>query len=375
VSAPPDAPSPALRSLFPQPAPFQAETFPVGDGHLLSVRQYGHAAGQPVLVLHGGPGSGASPLLARFFDPARFRVILVDQRGAGLSQPAGALEANTTAHLVGDLCRLRRHLRLERWLVAGGSWGATLALAYTLDDAKAVSGLLLRSMFLARHGDIVSFFDGAARGRPAVWQRLVAEAMRSQAHATPAASPDAGHVPVAGLLEGLAAQLGSPEAAERERAALAWRAWEQWLSDPAAGLSTAGTGGTTHADGKDGTGATGATDATDTTDAKGASTAPDVAALVQRYRVQAHYLRHGCWLNGPDLLARCSRLPQVPTLLLHGTGDRICPPAGAAALAERLPHARLGWVQGAGHDPTHPAMIDAMVAATQLFAQTGALHR
>jgi proline iminopeptidase len=156
------------------------------------------------------------------------------------------------------------------------------------------------------------------------------------------------------LLNGLAAQLASSDAATRERTALAWWDWERWLADPAIDS---------------------AADLVDDARADPASAGPDPAALLQRYCIQAHYLRHGCWLNEPDLLARCDRLPQVSTLLLHGTGDRICPPAGATALAGRLPHAHLCWVAGAGHDPTQPAMIDAMVHATQLYAQTGALHR
>jgi proline iminopeptidase len=272
-----------------------------GDGHVLHVEEWGAAHGVPALVLHGGPGSGNTPLLRRYFDPARFRTVCPDQRGAGRSRPAGAVEANTTAHLLADLRRLRAALGIERWLVVGGSWGATLALAHALDAPEAVSGLLLRGSFLARPQDIERFFDGAPAALAAGWRSLPA---------LPAESPAA------------------------HALADAWARHERSRSG-------------------------------------GAASPADPAALLPRYRVQSHYLQHGCWLQQPPLLERVAALPAVPTLLLHGSEDRICPPDGAVALHARLPHAGLRWAAGAGHDPADPAMAALMRQALDGFARDG----
>lgn len=284
---------------------------PVGDGHVLHVQEFGHARGRPALVLHGGPGSGCTPLLRRGFDAARWRVICVDQRGAGGSTPRGATAHNTTAHLLADLRTVRAALGVERWLVAGGSWGATLAVAHAADAPHAVSGLLLRASFLARHEDIAWFFDGARALRPSAWARFAA--------AMPA--PEA--VAIARAFE-------LADAVERERLAAAWWCWEQAL-------------------------ALGAEDAE-----------PDAAtlpALADRYRVQSHYLAHACWLDAPSLLERCEAVPRVPTVLLHARDDAVCRPAGALALHARLPHARLQWLDAGGHDAAHPAMQAAVASA------------
>lgn len=289
-------------------------------GHQIHVRQSGSPEGLPALVLHGGPGSGCSPLLPRFFDPQRYRVICIDQRGAGLSRPSGGVGHNTTVDLLADLRLLRSHLGIERWLVVGGSWGATLALAHALDAPEAVAGLLLRGLFLARDSDIDGFFDGAAHGQPEAWAAFQQQA---SAHGVT-------------LVDLLHQSLCSTDSAEAT--ALHWWRWEQFLSGHEAAPD------------------------------------PDAAALaaqVARLRIQSHYLRHRCWLEQPPLLERCADLPKVPTLLLHGRDDRICAPEAAAAFHGRVPHSRLRWIDGAGHDPTHPGMIDAMISALDTFADRG----
>lgn len=290
-------------SLYPELPARRTCLLPVADGHVLQVQEWGRPDGIPALVLHGGPGSGCSPLLPRFLDPQRFRVICPDQRGAGQSTPSGALTHNTTADLLGDLRTLRAALSVPRWLVVGGSWGATLALAHALDVPEAVSGVLLRSTFLARTQDIDGFFRDAPGHLAARWRTM----------------PEA-------------------DKTEGRELALEWRAWERTMS----GLA--------------------------------AVCAPDAAtleALVGRYRIQSHYLRQGCWLQEPELLARCAGLPRVPTLLLHGTADRICQPDGAMALHASLAHSTLRWAEAAGHDPTHPRMVQLMVEALDTFAAQG----
>lgn len=290
---------PPLR-LFPDTAPFATHRLDAGGGHVLQVQEFGRADGLPAVVLHGGPGSGCSPLLRRVFDPARWRVICPDQRGAGGSRPRGCTTDNTTADLLADLRRIRDHLSIDRWVVVGGSWGATLALAHAADQPSAVAALLLRASFLARREDIDGFFGALS-------------------------------------LDDLAVALDSADAAERERAALAWWRREQALAGTAA------------------------------PEPQGEA----LAAQVDRLRVQAHYLRHGCWLQSPSLLERCEAVPRVATHLIHARDDRVCPPDGALALQQRLPHATLQWVDEAGHDAGHPAMVAAVMGALAGYADHG----
>lgn len=296
-------------TLYADPPLLRRHALPVGHGHLLELSEHGRADGIAALVLHGGPGSGCSPLLRRFFDPAHYRVICVDQRGAGASRPRGAVEHNTTAELLDDLRRVREHLGLARWLVVGGSWGATLALAHAAAEPGAVAALLLRAVFLARREDIAAFFRDAPIGAPG----------------EPA-------------LPWLARRLHAGDAAAAAPAALAWWRWEQALAGGEVPAEPAGAA---------------------------------LATLVDRYRVQSHYLMHDCFLAAPTLLERCEGLPRVPTLLLHGRADRICPPEAALALQRRVPHAALRWVDDAGHDPAHPAMAAAMVEALDAYAARG----
>lgn len=288
------------RSLFPDPPLLASHTLAVPGGHLLQVQEFGSADGIPAVVLHGGPGSGCSPLLRRVFDPARYRIVCPDQRGAGGSSPRGGIENNTTDDLIADLRRIRVHLGIERWLLVGGSWGATLALACAAAEPAAVAALLLRASFLARAQDVAGFFGELS-------------------------------------LQALAEALSSPQPAEREHAALSWWRHEQAL---------AGTRAAEPAD-------------------------EALTAQVDRLRVQAHYLRHGCWLQSPTLLERCEAVPRVPTLLLHARDDRICPPEGAERLHERLPQSQLEWVDEGGHDAAHPAMVAAMMGALDRYAACG----
>lgn len=333
-----------LAALYPPTAPLRTHALPVSGGHVLHVEESGNADGIPALVLHGGPGSGCSPLLRRFFDPARYRVICVDQRGSGASRPRGETAHNTTAELLADLRALQRHLGLDRWLVVGGSWGATLAIAHACDAPQAVTGLLLRAVFLARADDTDWFFQGARAVLPAAWQRFASAAPAERRGDLLAFLGDA----FAGA--DADADADANECASR---ALAWWRWEQAMARPASS-----TGGESPPE-----------LTPELTPAAPAGNA--LAALVDRYRVQSHYLRHGCWLSQPSLLERCAQVPAVPTLLLHGLQDRICRPEGAAAVHARIPHSKLAWVDGAGHDPTHAGMAAAMVTALDEFAARG----
>ncbi len=314
--------------------PFRTHSLPTGDGHVLHVQEHGNPKGLPALVLHGGPGSGCSPLLRRYFNPDSYRLICMDQRGSGLSQPRGGIHHNTTAHLLADLRALRAQLGIERWLVVGGSWGASLALAHAADEPQAVAGLLLRASFAARAEDIHAFFQCDPDEQPPAWQ----------AHAWKVLAAHAPAQRRGRLLPWLAEVLAQGEPQPCRAAALAWLQWEQSL---ASGM------------------------ALPPTDLEGPALQALVVPLIARYRVQSHYLLHCCWLDKPSLLDLCAHVPAVPTLMLHGRQDRICRPDSALAIHQHLPHSGLHWLEGVGHEPTHPAMVNGMVGALQRYAEAG----
>jgi proline iminopeptidase len=306
--------------LHPDTPALRSHALPASGGHALQVQEFGNDDGIAAVMVHGGPGSGSSPLLRRVFDPARFRVICIDQRGAGGSRPLGAIDHNTTDDLLDDLRHVREHLGIARWLVVGGSWGAALAVAHASAEPTVATALLLRATFLARHEDIEWFFQGAAAEHPAPWQQLASAAPAEQRHA---------------LLPWLAGVFERGDHAACARAATAWWRWEQTL---------AGTG------------------------SFNSTPSADEATLIARYRIQSHYLVHQCWLTSPTLLERAATLPRVPTLLLHARNDRVCRPEGAQALHAHLPHSQLRWLDGGGHNAAHPSMIDAMVTALDHYA-------
>ncbi len=290
---------------------------PVGHGHQLAVQVTGNPAGEPVLVLHGGPGSGCSPRLLSLYDPARQRIVAFDQRGAGQSQPVGETRANTTAHLIADIELLRVHLGIARWRVTGGSWGATLALAYAMAYPQAVTGLVLRSSFLPGMGNVRWFFQDLAEHCPAAWQALAAgveEGERSD------------------LLVTMMRRLASPDSAEARAAALAWARYESAVAEPAAPRQSD-------------------------------LPADELDRLVRKYRLQGHYLAAGCFLDEVQFLAGCGTLGGLPVTLIHGRDDQVSPPANAERLRAAIPGSRLVWRAGCGHQAFNPEMVTAWKAA------------
>lgn len=292
---------------------------------MLNVQEFGHPDGRPIAVLHGGPGSGASAVLRRGFDRQPWRVICIDQRGAGASRPAGGLDANTTDDLLDDLRRVRGVLGLPRWAVAGGSWGSTLAVAYAAFEPDAVTGLLLRASFLGRREDIDAFF--ARPDDPALqplWDAC------AQVFGEP-------------MLPALAEALCHGGPAGQQAAAQAWHRWERALGEGVLGEGVLGAP---------------------------SLTGDALARQVQRLRIQAHYLVHDCWLAERPLLARCAQVPPVPVALIHARDDRVCPPAGALALQAALPGSTLEWLPASGHDAAHPAVAEATARAAQRLWDT-----
>jgi proline iminopeptidase len=292
----------------------------VGDGHRLHWEEAGNPLGRPALFVHGGPGAGCTPDDRRWFDPQRYRIVLFDQRGAGRSRPAGRLAANRTELLVRDMEALRRHLRIERWLLFGGSWGATLALAYAQRHAERVHALVLRGVFLATLAERRWLYadDGAALAHPAAWQRL---------HA--AIDGGAG----SDWLGALAAQLQGDDASAAKRAAAAWHGWEDALTDPGGALAS--------------------------------RPVDDPLAMA---RIGVHYARHAFFLDDDALLAGASSLHGVPGVIVQGDDDLVTPPAAARALHRAWPGSHCHGVRGAGHASSHPEVARRLIAATDAFA-------
>lgn len=311
--------------LFPSLEPYAQGMLEVGDSHCLHFEQCGNPAGLPVVVLHGGPGSGCVPQQRRFFDPDRYRVVLFDQRGCGRSTPRGTIADNTTDHLVADIERLRGYLGIDRWLVFGGSWGSSLAIAYAAVHGAACLGLILRGIFLTGRADLDWFFRGSAQFLPEDWARFAAIA------------------PGRRLLDHCAEVLAAgPEPGDAAfAAARAWAAYE------AAALSFG----------------------LERPQPASAIDFADASRLVDKYRIQSHYLARQCFLGEARLLGLARRCSGLPTAILHGRRDLVCRPLNAWRLHRHMPQSRLRMIENSGHNPFEPAMGAALVAATGHFAQ------
>jgi len=301
------------QALFPPLEPYASGWLSSTEGHRIWHEQCGNPRGAPVIFLHGGPGSSTNPDHRRFFDPAFYRIVLFDQRGCGRSTPLGELYANTTAHLVDDLERLRAALEVERWLLFGGSWGSTLALAYAQAHPRAVTGVVLRGLFLGSDEEVEWFVTGLRRFLPEAWSAF-AQGLEGCSCAE--------------MLRHFHERVVAGDAAVAAR----WSAWESAVM--AVGES-----------------------------ASAGASAP-VSALA-RVRVQLHYLVNGCFLAPGQLLRGLERVRERPAILIQGRRDLACPPSTAYTVAQGWPGAHLRMVEEAGHSSMHPAMARALVQATQ----------
>jgi proline iminopeptidase len=298
--------SDATDALYPPCEPFRADWLAVGDGHQLYFEECGRPDGRPVVYLHGGPGSGCTPAQRRFFDPACYRAVLFDQRGCGRSRAQQVLDANTTAHLVEDLERLRTHLRIERWIVFGGSWGSTVALAYARRYPQRVQHLVLRGVFLARVREVESFAYNLRAFLPEAWHALARPFGVADEQA--ARDFDLASASARTILQ------GAPDAA-REIAS----AWLR-LESEAMAMTVSGQ-----------------------------AAGPIGDPLCARTRIYMHYLFHRFFLRDGELLEGLDALHAIPVDIVQGALDPVCPPISAWELAARLPQARLHKVALAGH--------------------------
>jgi len=313
-----------MNTLFPEIQPYVQHTFSVDPPHVLHIEECGNPLGIPVVFVHGGPGAGCEDYHRRFFDPSVYRIILFDQRGCGRSTPHASLEGNTTQALVDDMERIRAHLGIEQWLLFGGSWGSTLSLVYAETHPERVLGLVLRGIFLCRSHEIEWFYQqGASRLFPEYWQDYVAPIPREER---------------LDLVKAFYSRLTSDNEMVRMSAAKAWSLWE----------------GRT-------------------------STLRPSGAVVEHFgnpytalslaRIECHYFINDSFLEPNQILRDAGRLADIPGVIVHGRYDVVCPVENAWQLHQAWPGADLNIIPDAGHSASEPGTIDALITATNDFAE------
>jgi proline iminopeptidase len=322
-------PSNPLTGLYPEIAPHRHGMLEVGDGNRVYWENWGSPRGKPAVVLHGGPGSGCSEWHRRLFNPAAYRIVLFDQRNCGRSVPHASapdtdLASNHTWNLVADIERLRQHLDIERWLVFGGSWGSTLALAYAEKHPARVTEMILWGVTTGRRREFDWLFRGGVADLfPEQWERL--------RDALPPAERDSD------IVDAYYRLLQDPDPAIRRQAAIAWCTWESatpaW--PPAHGLS---------------------------------SRFKDPAYAMAYARLVTHYVRHDAWIEDGSLLRDAGRLAEIPGIMVNGRFDLQAPIGWAWALNRVWPRAKLVIVDDAGHEATNASIARELVRATDQFA-------
>ncbi|EPX82475.1 prolyl aminopeptidase [Salipiger mucosus] len=318
----------AVQYLYPPVDPFDQQMLEVGDGHRIYVEQCGNPRGIPVIVLHGGPGGGCSPAMRRYFDPRVFRVVLFDQRGCGRSRPHASVTDNTTWHLVDDIERIRESLRIERFIVFGGSWGATLALIYAISHPDHVRHLVLRGVFMMTQVELDWFYGGGAgQFWPEPWERfcdLIPEDERDD------------------MIGAYHRRLFSGDIREETRHARAWSGWENAL----ASVYSNGAGGEAPGD-----------------------YARAFARLENHYFTNRGFLEEDGWI-----LKNADRLEGIPGVIVQGRYDMICPPQRAWELARAWPEADLHMIRNAGHALSEPGISAELVRTMDQIAEHEGLH-
>ncbi|MGR3572327.1 prolyl aminopeptidase [Brevirhabdus sp.] len=319
----------AVEYLHPPIDPYDQRMMDTGDGHRIYVEQCGNPEGVPVVVFHGGPGGGCSPAMRRYFDPAVYRIILFDQRGCGRSRPHASVVNNTSWHLVADIEQIRAALGIERWILFGGSWGATLALIYAQTHPQRTAYMALRGVFLMTQAELKWFYGGGAgQFWPELWEDFIGLVNSNEQD---------------DLIGAFNRRLFSGDILQETRYARAWAAWENAL----AMFGSEGRGGDSPAE-----------------------YARAFARLENHYFVNAGFLE-----EDEQLLNNAPIIAHIPATIVQGRYDMICPPRAAFRLSQRLPEARLEMIPGAGHALSEPGisaeLIRVMAALPSRFSELG----
>ncbi|MCY7274006.1 MAG: prolyl aminopeptidase [Phormidesmis sp. CAN_BIN44] len=313
-----------MRDLYPPLEPYETGTLQVSDLHTIYFEQSGNPQGKPVVFLHGGPGGGSLPVFRQYFNPAKWRIVIFDQRGCGRSIPHAELRENTTWDLVSDIETLRSHLKISQWVVSGGSWGSTLSLAYSQTHPDRCLGLILRGIFLLRRKEILWFYqEGASYLFPDAWEDYLQPIPLDER---------------ADLLSAFYHRLTSDDVQIRQQAARAWSVWEgttsKLIPDPELQSRFADAG------------------------------FADAFA-----RIECHYFINRGFLEPDDqLLQNCDRIRHLPIVIVQGRYDVVCPMTSAWDLHKALPDAELVVVPDAGHSMMEPGIRSALIEASDRFA-------
>lgn len=313
----------AVTRLYPPIDPFDQRMMEVGDAHRVYVEQCGRPDGIPVVVLHGGPGGGCSPTMRRYFDPNVYRIILFDQRGCGRSRPHASVADNTTWHLVRDIELIRSTLGIDRWIVFGGSWGATLSLIYGQEHPEHTAALILRGVFLMTQPELDWFYGGGAgQFWPDLWERFVSLVPEDER---------------GNLILAYNKRLFSGDPAQEIRFARAWATWENALASVSSNGLT------------------------------GDSPAEYARAFA---RLENHYFQNAGFLSeDQQIMARLDRIKGIPGVIVQGRYDMICPPHSAYELAKQWPKARLELIGQAGHALSEPGITAELICTMDAIGQ------
>ncbi|ERH52904.1 prolyl aminopeptidase [Pseudomonas sp. MDMC216] len=313
-----------MQTLYPEIKPYARHELAVEQPHVLYIDESGSADGLPVLFIHGGPGAGCDSASRRYFDPALYRIVTFDQRGCGRSTPHASLENNTTQALIADIERIREHLGIDKFVLFGGSWGSTLALAYAQAHPQRVHGLILRGIFLCRPQEFSWFYqEGASRLFPDYWEDYVA----------PIPVEERGD-----LMQAFYKRLTGTDQIAQMHAAKAWSTWE----------------GRT------------ATLRPNTQVVERFSEAHRALSIA---RIECHYFVNDAFLEPNQLLRDMPKIAHLPGIIVHGRYDAICPLDNAWALHQAWPNSELQIIRDAGHSAAEPGITDALIRAAEQMAR------
>ncbi|WP_201833060.1 prolyl aminopeptidase [Microvirga zambiensis] len=313
-----------MRTFYPEIEPYDHGMLDVGDGHHVYWELCGNPAGKPVVFLHGGPGGGCTPTQRRLFDPKKYRILLFDQRGCGRSRPYASLDANTTWHLVADIERLREMIGVDKWMVFGGSWGSTLALAYAQEHPERVTELVLRGIFTLRRSELLWYYqEGASWIFPDKWEGFLA----------PIPEDERGD-----LMAAYRKRLIDPDPAVRAKAARAWSLWEGETITLLHNQEYSDQFGDEH-------------------------------YAIAFARIENHYFVNEGWFEEGQLIRNAHRLKDIPGVIIQGRYDIATPPKTAWELHRAWPEAKFIMVPDAGHAVSEPGITHQLIEATDFFVR------
>ena len=309
--------------LFPEIEPNKEYQLPCGNLHNIYIEESGNPNGQPIIFLHGGPGGGCGSKQRRFFDPKHYRIILFDQRGCGKSTPLGETKENTTADLVNDIETIRKHLNIEKWILFGGSWGSSLALAYGIKYPECLIGLILRGVFLSREKELDWFLKAVDQFFPENHELLLNHK---------------DNINKDNLVKEYTDLVFGSNFDIAKQAAVAWNKFEGSILK-----------------------------LIPTTDLNNSDEDINYEFELARAKVQLHYINNFCFIDGNDILKKINVLKGIPIKIVQGRYDMVCPPKTAYELKQQLPHSELTIIADAGHSASEDGTLSALICATEKF--------